>query len=94
MTARRVALTLWIVWAVLVWNVVFDHAIVVAGREYLAAAVAAADRGGPYARMDQWMVPAETRGLWTASAAAGAILIVGILAINKASRPTRQKTAP
>ena len=33
---------LWIVWAIVVWNVVFDHVIVVAGREYLAAAIVAA----------------------------------------------------
>jgi hypothetical protein len=78
----RVALTLWIVWAVVAWNVVFDHVIVVAGRRYLHAAVEAARAGGPYARIDEWMRPAVTNGLWTASATAAAILAVGWLGIR------------
>ena len=40
----RLALVLWIAWAVIVWNVVFDHVIVVAGRDYIAAALAARRR--------------------------------------------------
>jgi hypothetical protein len=31
--STRIALVLWTVWAVPAWNVVFDHVIVVAGRE-------------------------------------------------------------
>jgi hypothetical protein len=85
MTARRVAIGLWIVWAVLAWNVVFDHVIIVAGREYLAAAVSAADAGGPYAQMDQWMHPATVRGVWIASAVAATILVIGFVAIRAAS---------
>jgi hypothetical protein len=38
--ASRIALLLWLAWAIIVWNVVFDHVIVVAGREYIAAAQA------------------------------------------------------
>jgi len=75
---RRLALALWIVWAVVVWNVVFDHVIVVAGREFIVSAGLAARNGGAYARMDDWMRPAVTRGLWLASAAAGIILVFGI----------------
>ena len=45
--ASHIALLLWLVWAVIVWNVVFDHVIVVAGREYIAAAQARAMRGAP-----------------------------------------------
>lgn len=86
MTARRLALVLWIVLAVVVWNVVFDHVIVVAGREYLAAAVSAAGSGRPYARVDEWMRPAKARGFWIASAASAAILIAGLGAIRLASR--------
>ena len=83
--ARNVARGLWIVWAIVVWNVVFDHVIVVAGREYLAAAVAAAHGAGPYAHMDDWMRPAIARGLWIATAAAGTILLVGLVAIRRAT---------
>jgi hypothetical protein len=47
--AARLARALWIVWAVLVWNVVFDRVIVVAGRSYITAAYRAA-AGDPPAR--------------------------------------------
>jgi hypothetical protein len=76
--SARVALALWIAWAVVVWNVVFDHTIEVAGRAYLHAAAVADQSGGPYARIDDWMRPAVTRGIWTASAAAIGILAVGL----------------
>ena len=80
--AARIARWLWIIWAVILWNVVFDHVIVVAGRWYLHAAQLAAEVGGPYARIDDWMRPAVTRGLWIATAAAGAVLLIGLLAVR------------
>jgi len=86
---RRIAQALWIVWAILVWNVVFDHVIVVAGRAYIRTAVLAARSAGPYARMDDWMRPAVTRGLWMATAASLLILLVGFAAIRRArQKPT------
>ncbi len=72
----RLALALWIAWAVLVWNVVFDQVIVLAGREYIQAALAAG--AGPFANMGDWLRPAVARGLWLASGAAGAILLTGV----------------
>ena len=84
--ARRLALALWTIWAVIVWNVVFDHVIVVAGREYLSAAVHAARSGAGYLGMDEWMRPAVARGLWIASGSAAAILLTGLLAVAFASR--------
>ena len=77
----RVAIGLWILWAVVVWNVIFDRVIVVAGRTYLRAAAAAADTGGPYARIDDWMRPAAVRGAWLASVASAALLLVGFCAL-------------
>jgi hypothetical protein len=88
MTARRVAQALWIAWAVVVWNVIFDRVIVVAGRAYLAA-VAGSAGSGTYPRMDDWMRPAVARGLSLATLAAGLILVVGFVAIRKASAPAR-----
>ena len=55
----RLARALWIAWAVIVWNVVFDHVIVVAGRSYIHAA---------------------------GSAAAGVILLTGMLTIRSGSK--------
>jgi hypothetical protein len=91
-TATRLALTLWIFWAVVVWNVVFDHVIVVAGRNYIAAAGrAAAASGGPFANMDDWMRPAITSGLWIATAAGGVVLFAGLAAVSAAARHARQQ---
>src|SRR5690348_2076468 len=83
-TARNIARGLWIIWAIVVWNVVFDHIIVVAGREYLSAAIVA-PYGGPHPRMDDWMRPAVVRGLWVATASAAAIVVVGFAAIRRAT---------
>jgi hypothetical protein len=77
--ARRIAVALWIAWAVIVWNVVFDHVIVVAGREFIAAAAQAAHGGGPYARMDDWMRPAVPRAFWTATAASAVLLLILVI---------------
>jgi CTP:molybdopterin cytidylyltransferase MocA len=86
--AARLARALWIVWAVVVWNVVFDRVIVVTGRRYVAAAsrASAADPRARPVNMDDWMEPAVTRGLWLASGAAGAILLIGLPAIRSVDR--------
>jgi hypothetical protein len=89
-SAARIALALWIAWAVIVWNVVFDRVIVVAGRSYIAAATAP---DAPRANMDDFMRPAVTRGLWIASAAGGAVLVTGLAcvraAVPRAGDPSR-----
>ena len=86
--AARIARALWIAWAVIVCNVVFDHVIVVAGRNYIAAAgrAAAANPSGPLVNMDEWMRPAVARGFWIATAAAGAVLLTGLAAVKKWNR--------
>jgi hypothetical protein len=84
-TAARMARALWIAWAVIVWNVVFDRVIVVAGRNYVAAARRAADAGS-FANMDDWMRPAVTRGIWTATAAGAVVLVTGLAAVSYVTR--------
>ena len=86
---ERVALALWIVWAFLAWNVIFDHVLVVAGREYIAAATRAAfstTTPHRYENMDAWMRPAVWRGLWIASLSAAAILVSGVGLVRAAAR--------
>jgi hypothetical protein len=78
-----IARALWIVWAFLLWNVVFDYVIVVAGRRYIAAAETA---GVPRANADAYMRPAVTRAVWIASAAAGGVLATGLAAVGAARR--------
>src|SRR5437660_11195533 len=96
--AVRLARALWIAWAVIVWNVVFDHIIVVAGREYIHAAGIAAGRHGPDGRflvqMDDYMRPAVARGLWIGSAAACAIAGVCLVALRLASEFSTRRVAP
>jgi hypothetical protein len=82
----RLAVVLWIVWAIVVWNVVFDRVLVVAGREYVRSAMTAANGSGTYARSDDAMRPAVPRALGAASAAAGLIVLVGLVAVRLAAR--------
>jgi hypothetical protein len=86
--AARIARALWIAWAVVVWNVVFDRVIVVAGRAFIvaASAQAAAAPGGPFADMDDWMRPAVVRGFWIATAASAGLVIAGLTLVNYAAR--------
>jgi ABC-type Fe3+ transport system permease subunit len=83
---QRLAVALWVVWAIVVWNVVFDRVLVNAGRDYVRTAMAAASGPGPYARIDDRMRPALTQALVAASAAAVAIVLVGLVAIRVAVR--------
>jgi hypothetical protein len=84
--AVRVALALWFLLAFAVWNVVFDRAVVVAGRQYVHAASASARGRGPYLRIDDWMRPAVARAFRTATATAVVVLITGFAAIAVAVR--------
>ena len=86
--SARLARVLWIAWAVVVWNVVFDRVIVVAGRSYIVAATrhTAADPTWPPLNMDDWMVPAVNRALTVATAAAVVVLVTGLAAVAVASR--------
>ena len=82
MLRAKIAAGLWLAWAVIVWNVVLDQTIVLAGRRYVVAAIAAAQGSGSYARIDDWMRPAVTRGFLFATAAAAAIVVVGLFSLR------------
>jgi hypothetical protein len=86
---RRAAVWLWLLFALVVWNVVFDRVIVDAGREYVRVADAAAKGSGAYARIDDTMRPARSRALLLATASAGVIVIAGCVAIISAGRPRK-----
>jgi hypothetical protein len=78
-TRKTWAIVLWIVWAFAVWNVVFDRVLVLAGRRYVYAAAVSANQSHTYLRIDDWMRPAITRGVWMASGAA-ALILAGLAA--------------
>ena len=84
--SARIAAALWIALAVVVFNVVLDQMIAVAGRRYIIEAIASAGAMGPFVRMDDWMRPAVVRGLWLATGAAAAILAIGFVGLRLATR--------
>ena len=89
MTRVRIAAALWIALAIVVWNVVLDQVIVLAGRRYIIEALASAQSMGPYVRINDWMRPAVARGFWLANAAAAMILAAGFFALRQATRSRR-----
>ena len=91
--AARLARALWFAWALVVWNVVFDHVIVVGGRNYIAAATRAASAPAAsvrYENMDAWMRPTMTHAFRVAGITAAVILIAGVVMTRAARRRTPQ----
>ncbi len=92
----RLARALWIVWAVAVWNVIFDRTLVLAGRRYVYTAYTAAEASHPAVRAEPWMREAISRGFWLATGAGALIVIVGMALIALAARrlPRSSNTIP
>jgi cobalamin biosynthesis Mg chelatase CobN len=93
-TKKTWAIVLWVAFAFAVWNVVFDRVLVLAGRRYVYAAAVAANQSHTYLRIDDWMRPAITRGVWLASGAAALILVVlvaGLLLQNLLEKRHRSR---
>jgi hypothetical protein len=82
----RLAVFLWLLFAFVVWNVVFDRILVIEGREYVYAAAVAVSQSAPYVLAGPWMHAAQSRALWTATAAAGGVLAIGFAGIAVAAR--------
>jgi len=76
--AASIARALWIAWAIVVWNVVFDYVIVAAGRNVVRAAAVTATP----LNIDAFMRPAATQALWIATAAAASILLIGLSSLH------------
>jgi hypothetical protein len=89
--SARLAAALWLVLAVVVWNVVFDRILVLAGRRYSYAAATAVRDGKGYLRIDDWMRPAIAHGVRVASVTALAIAAFGLIAVVIASRVDRRR---
>jgi hypothetical protein len=82
----RIALMLWCVLAFLVWNVVFDRVLVLAGRRFVHEASVVARQGGDYLLIDGHMRSAVVNGFRLANVSAAAILILAFVAIRGARR--------
>jgi hypothetical protein len=84
--AVRVALALWVVWALVVWNVVFDRVVVLAGRRFVYEAAVTSSAGEGYLSAGAWMRSATQRGLMIATASAAFIVAVGGILVRLAAR--------
>ena len=80
----RLAVALWLVLACLVWNVVFDRLVVLAGRRYSYEATLLFRTTGHYLKIDDVMRPAVAHAAWVASMSAGAIVIGALVLIRLA----------
>ena len=85
----RLAVGLWLILAIVVWNVVFDRAVVLAGRRYSRDATVSLRRDGVYLLIDDVMRPAVARGAVVASAVSLPLALFGVLAVLFAARRTR-----
>jgi len=92
-TRRRqviVAVALWLLLAFVVWNVIFDRMIVLAGRRYSHDAGVLYRMTSRYLYIDEVMRPAVAHAARVASVAAGTLALVGLLGIRMAASRDRQ----
>ena len=97
MTDRRkivVAVVLWLLFAAVVWNVIFDRLIVLAGRRYSHDAYVLYRSTGRYLLINDVMRPAMAHAVRIASVVAGAIAVVALIAIRFAARAGQSAGPP
>jgi len=87
----RLAAGLWLTFGFVVWNVVFDHELVVAGRNYSQAASVAFREHRPYERLNDWMPAATSRSVAVATAAGLATSALGLSAVAVAAARARKR---
>lgn len=81
-----VAYVLWVVLAGVIWNVVFDRVLVIAGRRYVFAASQADEHGDPPVLIAPWMREARGRAVQIATIVALPVAMTGVIAVRVASR--------
>lgn len=94
---RRIgtAIVLWLVFAFVVWNVIFDRIIVLAGRRYSYDAKLLYRTTGKYLLIDTEMRPALAHAVTVASVVAvaivaGSLLLIRVAALRDAARDQRR----
>lgn len=90
---RLLALALWLVLAIVVWNSVFDEAVNEAAHRYIATAIEASRAGQPLVSMDAIMRPAIVHGAWAATAWGLLTVAIGIAGLVWSVRRERLKMA-
>ena len=89
MTRRRLAIALWILFAFVTWNVVFDRAVTTAALGFTREQIVRYQQGASTASMDTAFRPRVRQAVLTASAYSGAVLLAGLLLIRFANRNPR-----
>lgn len=83
---------LWVTFAFLVWNVIFDRMLVLAGRRYSHDALVQFRTTGTYLRIDDVMRPAAAQGVRVASLVAVVIVVAAMLLIREAAKRDSRKS--
>ena len=84
--ARRAAVVLWLVFGFVLWNAIFDDAVVQGGRDYLTRQALHEQGKGPAATIHGVMDEAVARGARVATAAGGGVCVVGLALVWIATR--------
>ncbi|HOQ60354.1 MAG TPA: hypothetical protein PKZ08_07025 [Vicinamibacterales bacterium] len=90
---RRAAAAAWAAFAFVVWNVVFDAAVLESGRDYLTRQARHQQGQGPAVTIPQVMGRGIARGAARATAAGGAVAACGTLGVWLAGRRRRARSA-
>jgi hypothetical protein len=84
--ARRAAVLLWLVFGFVLWNVVFDAAVIQGGRDYVTRQNLSQQGKGPGATIHGVMDEAVARGARMATAIGGGVCAAGIALVWGAGR--------
>ena len=84
----RLAVVLWLVLGIVVWNVIFDRVLVLAGRVYAWRAANVASGAG-YLPIEDVMPDAIRHGVRVASFWAVLVAAIGLVLVAVAARRTR-----
>jgi hypothetical protein len=86
------AVGLWLTFAFVVWNVVFDRMLVLAGRRYSYDAYVLFHSTGRYLKIDDVMRPAVAHAFTVASLTASGIVVVSLTLIRIAATHDRRRS--
>lgn len=84
--SQRIAVTLWIVVGVIVWNGIFEMRVIRGVKEYLFRAALFDAGRGPLTPIAQVMDPAIHDALWIATLWASALMLAGMITIKLVGR--------
>jgi hypothetical protein len=88
---RRAAVLAWSVLLVVLWNVVFDGAVIQSGRDYLTQQALHQQGRGPAVTIPGVMRPGIARGFWLATLVTGGAGALGAVLFWAAGRQRRRQ---